>query len=335
MPRRPERRPPPGTRPRRVGLLTNPRSGGNRRGLGRLHALLAAHPEVVHRQAVTPEQIASALRNLAEEEVEVLAVNGGDGTIQAALTALFEERPFPRLPLLALPLAGTTSMTARDVGLGGSRLEALARLFSWAGGKPVQAATVRRPVLRVRAYPEAAPVYGMFFGIGAVYQGVEYFHRRIYGLGLRGELSSGLAILRCLWAFARGGGGLLRPAEVSLSVDGEPDRPGRYLLALVSSLERLLVGLRPYFGSGPGPLHFTAVSARPRHFVGALPALTCGRPTRWATPANGYVSRLVGEVRLALDSGFVVDGERFPTDPKKGPVVVDKGGDAAFLRLYG
>ena len=48
-------------------------------------------------------------RTVARDGVQVLAVDGGDGTAQMVLTALYRQSPFEVPPLLALLPSGTTS----------------------------------------------------------------------------------------------------------------------------------------------------------------------------------------------------------------------------------
>ena len=44
---------------------------------------------MVHYEVRTPEDVLSALIDSSRKALEIVAVNGGDGTIQAVLTALF------------------------------------------------------------------------------------------------------------------------------------------------------------------------------------------------------------------------------------------------------
>ena len=97
----------------------------------------------------TPEEVAAALVKFAGQEVDLVTINGGDGTIQAALTTLLHQRPFEKLPLLAVLRAGTTSMTARDVGLQGSAEKGLKRLLTWSLTGQGSHAILKRRVLRV------------------------------------------------------------------------------------------------------------------------------------------------------------------------------------------
>ena len=85
-------------RQRRVGILLNPQSGTTRSGFNACLQLLAQHKHVIHREVVTPEDVAAALVEMAAQQVDVLAVCGGDGTVQATLTALFHTKPFDVRP---------------------------------------------------------------------------------------------------------------------------------------------------------------------------------------------------------------------------------------------
>ena len=93
------------------------------------------------------------------------------------------------------------------------------------------------------------------------------------------------------------------------------------------------MGLRPYWGQEVGPLHYTALQARPRNLLRVLPWLLRGRVHRRLTPSNGYLSHNVREVRLTLKTAFTLDGEIFPVDGQAGPVVIRHGGDISFVRL--
>jgi ABC-type uncharacterized transport system substrate-binding protein len=101
----------------RIGMLNNPLSGGNRNGLQKIRqAAAAAHPEVLQREVQTPTDVKETLADFARQEVNLLVVNGGDGTVQAALTAIFHKNFFETMPVLAvLRSAGTTSMIAGDI----------------------------------------------------------------------------------------------------------------------------------------------------------------------------------------------------------------------------
>jgi hypothetical protein len=192
---------------------------------------------------------------------------------------------------------------------------------------------LQRQVLRLQAPPEGEPVYGMSFGAAAVYQGILFCKRRVHTLGFHGDVAPGLTIARVLLALASGKSDLVTPVPMTIGLDGDPPVQLDCLFVLISTLERLSAGVRPYWGKEAGPLHYTAISARPQKLLMALPSLLRGRQGRHGTPENGYYSHNVREARLTFAGGFTLDGELFHSDPRCGPVVVQHGGQASFVRL--
>src|SRR5690625_31383 len=140
----------------RPALLHNPHSGANRKSRKAIRRALTGYPQLPQYEVHQPESVAAALRGCAAQDANLIIINGGDGTVQAALTALFHNSPFERPPLLALLHAGSTSMTASDAGLKGKPHRALKRLMSnlESGG---EGEIIRRQVLRVRTRPEGTP----------------------------------------------------------------------------------------------------------------------------------------------------------------------------------
>jgi hypothetical protein len=319
----------------RIGMLNNPLSGGNRNGLQKIReAAAAAHPEVFQREVQTPTDVTETLADFARQEVNLLVVNGGDGTVQAALTAIFHKNFFETMPVLAvLRSAGTTSMIAGDIGLRGPRESALQRLFSWARTGDGRAAIMQRPVLRVQVPAKTEPVYGMFFGAAAIYQATHFCLQKIYAKGVRGELGAGVALARFLLAVVLRDRKVVSPVPITTRLDQKSAQQQKYLLVFITTLQRLFLGLRPYWGSEPKPLHYTAVDSRPRYFLRALPSLMRGRQGRYVRPDNGYTSHNIDEVQLTLKSGFNLDGELYTPDCRTGPVRVSYGGHASFLQL--
>jgi diacylglycerol kinase family enzyme len=316
----------------RIGVIVNPLSGGNLSGLGEIRKAIADYPTVLSRDVETPEDIAAALSDFARKRVNLLAVNGGDGTVQAVLTNLFHHQPFKTLPMLAVLQSGTTSMTARDVGFSGSRVKSLRKLFKWgttAEGEPQE---IQRPVLQVEA-PGHPPRYGMFFGASAIYQGIQYFHSKVNTKGLKGEIGPGLTILRFLWAALSQRSNFIPPVPITVELDDQPPRQFDSFVVLVSTLERLFLGLYPYWGRESGPLHYTALRAQPQNLLRALPSILRGRQSSYATPQNGFYSNNAHEIKLNLDSGFTLDGQLYTPETRQEPTVVRYGGTASFLRI--
>ena len=324
-------------RPLRLACVTNPESGRNRRHLAAVRALLSARPDVVHREARGQRAVSEALREMGADPPDLLAVNGGDGTVAAVLTTLLLEGPFPRLPLLVLLRGGTTNMTAGDVGAREALLPSLRRLLDPSG--ELEGTVVERPVLRVDVSPERPAHFGMFFGTGAIVRGIEFCHRRVHSRGLRDSLAPALCTLRVLWAMARGDERYAAPRPTTVTGRVGEGRAGGgeeeqdYLLVLASSLERLFAGLRPYWGDADGAFYHSRLRARPGHALRTLPPLFWGRAGRFATPGHGYYSGKLDSLSLEMDGPVTVDGEVYQASRRAGPVRVSVGGRVGFLRF--
>ena len=97
----------------RAGVLRNPHSHANRRE----GALPRPRTDVLFAQPQSAGHVAEAVRRFAEGGVELLVIDGGDGTIREVLTALpiiYGDAP---PPLLSLVPSGKTNVLAFDLGV--------------------------------------------------------------------------------------------------------------------------------------------------------------------------------------------------------------------------
>jgi hypothetical protein len=317
----------------RMGIISNPTSGSNQKKFPAICRFIDQQRHLPHCIATNAEEILTALEDLARRDVNLVAINAGDGTVQAALTALFHHRPFKTLPLLALLCGGTTNMTARDLGFHGSRIRSLESILAWSRSGRGKARIVRRPILRLRHPARQLPLYGLFFGAAAIYQGIRLFHSRIHGLGLRGRPANALILARYLAAIAYRDLDALGATQAKITVNGAPLEAKRFTLILSYTLEQLIFGMRPHWGQEEGALRLTAVSADAKFILRVVAAICQGRRSRLGDSENGFYSHNAHEIRIALDGGFALDGELFTATPHQGELVLDAGDQAAFLRL--
>ena len=87
----------------RIALLSNPKSTGNLAQLPRIRAFCADHPDIFHYEVEHAHQVGEALKSIARVKPKVLAINGGDGTVQAALTEIHES--LDASPLMSAAIA--------------------------------------------------------------------------------------------------------------------------------------------------------------------------------------------------------------------------------------
>lgn len=320
-------------------------NAGAARARRRVDALRQALPEPAasHRITEHPQALLALVGHDRWRRDDLLVINGGDGSVQHALTALLGRCPPARWPAVACLPGGTTNMTAYDLNAHrdfGRCLGTLKR--ACAPGDPVPPAP--RRVVRVSGVKETAPggeapdQYGLFFGVGTIVQGIEYFHARIRRRGGH-ELGAGAALVRTLWGIARHQEPFSEPLRVRMTppaLTGPDGGEGAAAelsvrLLLATTLDRLFLGIRPYWGSGTGALKATMVERRARGFLSRMPRLLRGRPDETMTPALGYHSGRVDRLSLTFHGPCTLDGELFGNTDD--PIDVCATEPVRFLRL--
>ncbi|HSG89349.1 MAG TPA: diacylglycerol kinase family protein [Pseudomonadales bacterium] len=293
----------------RLAILSNAGSGRNQRKaarLARLDGLSGVHQCVTNSAA----QVPAALVELLREAPDLLVINGGDGSVQEALTVLHAMgrcAPAQALPPIAVLPAGSTNMIAGDLGCGGRFERRLAEVLALRDRPRARWNVKTRSPLLVT---DAAGVerLGFFFGMGTIVRGIDYWHRSLAHGGGAGEWGAGAALLRAAWGIARREPPFAEPAHVRLEIDGGPPQARDLMFLLVTPMRRLFLGLTPFWGPGDGPLSLTWVDDRPRRFVRRVPALLRGRAER-LPEADGFHGRRPASVVVELDEAWVIDGE--------------------------
>ena len=328
-PEKPATRPPP-----IIGLISNPHSRRNRSQLAAVKRIVANHPAIHHHITDSAAEIPDALRDFAASGVNVLAINGGDGTTAQVFTELFEHRPFSAPPSIILLPGGTTNMNAGDAGMTGNLATAVQRMAEWATRDTGQAQRLMRPMIRAAAGNGARPAYGMFFGTGIIIRGIEYCHSNVHTLGIGNEIGPGIALLRSLWGMLRKEPRFSAPTPLRIGLDGHRDNATKdVVLLLVCSLERLFLGMRPWWGQEDAPLHCTWVEKPAPRLLRLFPSLLRGKPGPFATPARGYCSHNAHEIRLWMDASYTLDGEIHEARAADGPLTLSSAGLLEFIRI--
>lgn len=303
-------------RPVRVGVVSNPGSGNNLRR-DRLASMrdVLRRAGIEHAEADDLEGLIGATRRLLADGVELLVVNGGDGTVHAVLTGMFREPRIADSPVVAVLPGGTTNATARNVGFGARPRRALRELVDAAVDGRLPGKLHRRAVLEVEHSPSAEPLYAMFFGAGAVYHGIRFTKEYVETRGVRGEIGAGITLAVFVGRVITGQGGkLFPPLHARAVIDGGEPISDELFGILTSTMDRQFLGLRPYWGREPGPIHYTTLSYSARSPLRAALAVMRGKPNRFVRPELGYRSHNASCIELQIDSGFTLDGELFAGD---------------------
>jgi hypothetical protein len=318
----------------RIALLSNPKSTGNVAQLPRIRAFCAERPDIFHYEVERADQIGDAMKTIARIQPCVLAINGGDGTVQAALTELHNGGHFAdgAPPVAVLP-SGKTNLIALDLGAQGDPIAALERLLELAKADLSPHIVARELISLSGGETAMTPVIGMFLGGAGLADVMLYCRDRIYPLGLPNSVSHFItAVAVVLRQVFRLRASFLppEPAPLSVSVRREGAITGRFAFLFVTTLEKLL--LSSELGSaGKGPLKFVAVEQRPVSMLRAFAASLAGKLGR--TKLAGVHVEEADEIAIEGESSQVIlDGETFRAGVGK-PILLRPAQPLSFIRI--
>ncbi len=318
-----------------VALLSNPKSTGNRQLLPRVRSYCAGHPDIFHYEVESVDQIGRAMQMIAHVKPAVIVINGGDGTVQTALTELYQGGHFDgAVPPVAVLPNGKTNLIALDLGIRGDPIKALERIVGIAKDGVERHVVARELIALSDGEATSRPVLGMFLGGAGLADSILYCRHRIYPLGLSNGLSHFITALAVFASIFLGLKGKYMPPAarpVSISLIREGQLAGRFAVLIVTTLERLLLGARPSAQGVGGRLKLLAVDNSPAAMSRMIFASALGRfgakSMQGIHLEQGDMIRIEGE-----NSSVILDGEIFQADNGR-PIVLTSTPPVPFLRL--
>ena len=298
--------------PPKVGLLYNPQSLHGAEWYNKQIHKLSAQKQPLAIGTQTPEEIPAALQKFAASSITHLAVIGGDGTLDATLTAMRNHSPFQTEPILALFNAGTTNMTFRDVGFK-TRKHGPLRQFIAAAENNKLKLKQHRP-LYIDSPSLTRPLYGFFLGTAAIPRAIHHTRQKYHQKGLTNSLSEGATILTSLFRLLRRKNvqqdALLAPVQNNIALDGK-QKKGPAVLLMVTSLDKLLVGIKPYHGKQNQGFSVTGIFYPYGHVWQNIPTLLNGKNELPFTTNNNFIATQGQVCSLTFDGEWTLDGEMY------------------------
>lgn len=297
----------------RIGLITNPLSRANRKS-GGVAARIEGDKSISISHPRNHDQLVADLQRFAHDGVDLIAIDGGDGTIRDVLSNIDHayKSAWPRIALLP---SGKTNVIAGQVGHFGPGYTGWQHLMA-----ARDAGTLGRNVTELSALEISRPngdtaiQRGFLLGFAAFTDGVRMANEKIHPMGI----AKGLAVAMVI-------GGVLRRALVNsfksngysgeaatVEVDGVSVNGSRHFLIVASTLDRLTLGLRPFWDLGQGPINWLDVAAPPKRTFWGVVNLALGKRKPWMMQ-QGYAGGRTHAIEVHCDAPFVLDGEVYPS----------------------
>jgi hypothetical protein len=273
-------------------------------------------------------QLPQALTEFAAKGIDLLVINGGDGTVRDVLTcgqAIFGDE----WPAIAVLPKGKTNALTVDLGVpeDWSLQDAIDALDH---GSRVY----RRPMNVAHASDPGKRVAGFILGAGAFTKATQA-GQSAHKLG---AFDSMVVAVTGIWAllqslFAGRGNPWRKGAKMAIGLgaanapmahSGEGDPEMRQLL-FASTLDRLPAGIKP-FGALKGGLKLVAVDQISRRTTALVPLILTGKLTK-GLRERGIHQLTASQFSLSIDDQFILDGEAFPA----GDYRIEQGPELAFV----
>jgi diacylglycerol kinase (ATP) len=273
------------------------------------------------------------LYRVAEEfrraEIDILGINGGDGTLHHTLTAFLRTYGEQPLPPIALLRGGTMNTVANSLGLRGQPARLLFELVDrYHNGAEFE--YLENPVLAI------GDAYGFLFGTGLVYNFLDAY----YKTGKPSPTMAAQLVTQTVASAMLGGPlakRLTRRFWARVTVDGDRWAREDFLTVAAASVEQIGLGFKPFYRVHEGLRHeggerFPVIGIHARSaldLVLELPRIYRGQPIR----RDKVIDVLAREVVFEADEiDYMVDGDTYKA---RGSLRVALGPRLRIVRLSG
>jgi diacylglycerol kinase family enzyme len=285
-----------------IGVITNPKSRANKKNPRRMREL--GHmlgSEGAAEATRSLDELYRAAEEFKAANIDILGINGGDGTIHVTLTAflkVYGDAPFPKVAILR---GGTLNTIAKGIGIVGAPSDILYEIIDRArrGEEiPVQ----ERHIMKVGAD------YGFIFGNGLIAN----FLQAYYGTGNPSPWTGAKLLARTVAsAVVRGKlvKSLFRRFTGEVMVDGETWARQDYTTVTGSTVPEIGLGFKPFYRCDEKPGHFAFLGMHcPAVSLAAeLPRIFMGRAMR----RDKAISVVARDCHIRGDEpfGYTIDGD--------------------------
>ncbi len=318
-----------------IAVLTNVEAGKNR--LGRYKKL--GIPEIVGPDGLvleteTMQEIDGAIERVLSRGEKLLCINGGDGTMQRAVTHMINKYGggSPDIPLLYPLRGGTMNLLADHLKIKGKTTDLLRAARDAERGLP-ELPYVEMPTIEVtrEVGGRLEREYGFLFGNGSLYR----FHRVYYRETNGGPAAAAALFFKCVVGGATGRTRYrdvfgLTPARVN--IDGFQMPAEEVTIVLAVSYQVVVISFDAFREEGEGDFYVIATSIPFFKMVTRLHKLLWARGDKVPYPREQFVNQRAARIHMECREGYSLDGEVFEIEEPYS-LTIEKGPKVKLLDL--
>jgi hypothetical protein len=317
-----------------IAVLTNVEAGKNRYGKYKGYGI----PQIVGDNGLvieteTMEEIDGAIERMLSQGERLICLNGGDGTVQRALSRMMNNygEDEEKIPILYPLRGGTMNLLADHLKIKGTTPELLQRALATtrSGGElPYIEIPTLRVVREMGGIREKE--YGFFFGNGALY----CFHRVYYRETKGGPLAAAGLFAKCVF-----GGAIKRthykdvfgvtPARVVIDDFEMP--ADLFTVVLAMAFKVVVITFDAFRDVGPGDFYVLATSVPIFKMARSMPKLLWAKGSEPPYPEEEFFNRKASRIFMECREGYSLDGEVFELEEPYN-ITIDLGPKVKILK---
>jgi len=256
------------------------------------------------------------VKSCAKNGVDLIFIEGGDGTIQGVLTEILGQKSaFKKLPKFVLLAGGMTNLIAMQIGI---KKPTLAKIKELANA-PNTASTVSIPLVQVEYSDNGERYYGFLFSTGALATATRYTVDEVHTAGINGSAAVRTTLRRALFGGKQLRDRILKTSPLSLDINGE-NIDGAHILSLTSTLPKPMLGFNLFWGQGSAPVKTSYVKGGAANKVRNIARLIRSRQSNNACAKlshDGFHSWATNKFSMFHQGPIVLDGEFLPLTDKE------------------
>jgi diacylglycerol kinase family enzyme len=291
-----------------IGVIHNPFAKGNLKRPGivkKLHELVMEVGKLWETRDLA--ELPKVAEDFLRHKFEILAVNGGDGTLHQVISAfikVYGEHPLPKVISLR---GGTMNTMTNSLGIKGRTLAILEKAIEkYRQAEPIK--ELKQNLLKINDQ------YGFMSGAGVVANFLDEYYSiphpspwHAFKIVARATASglTGTEYTRKLFS----------PTPMRVTVDGKKLEPEAFTGFLGCTIEEVGLKFRPTFRANdrPGHFHFIATTIKPIRMAPRVPVFWFNRD--WVHPKvqhSGVAKEVVVEPLEPMR--YTMDGEMYTAD---------------------
>lgn len=264
------------------------------------------------------EKLGSFVQQAAENGIETIFIEGGDGTIQGVLTETIRQMAqFEIQPSFVLLAGGMTNLVAANIGLKRPSVSKISSIIQNPEGRKSNSL----PLLHIEQDGGKTSHFGFLLSTGALPAATRYCLDEIHTKGIGGSAAVGTTLFKVLFGPKEKRREIMAPTPIELQMNAKTIE-GDHLTSVATTLPKLIIGINPFWGEDDAPVHLTYADPDVRHKFINIARMFKKRQSsraRASLARDGFHSWNIESATLIHDGPLVLDGEELPltSDPIK------------------